>query len=143
MWGQPLVLDFSYEDFMMRRFRKACGQQLHYLYHLNRANRDPFNLILCNVGPGNEAIEAAYKRSVNNASLDLFPWTVISESYLNIFPKERLVYLTPHTEDLLDEYSDDDVYIIGMFVDCGGDSTGRPLSLQKAEQDGLRVASLP
>lgn len=36
---------------------------------------------------------------------------------MDLFPKEKLVYLTPHCFNDLEEFSYDDYYIIGGMVD--------------------------
>lgn len=46
-----------------------------------------------------------------------FVMNIHAESYLDMFPKERLVYLTPHCREVLREYDHDDIYIIGAIVD--------------------------
>lgn len=46
-----------------------------------------------------------------------FPLNIHKESYLDIFPKEQLVYLTPHCREEMTNYDPDIVYIIGGMVD--------------------------
>lgn len=46
-----------------------------------------------------------------------FPLNIHEDSYLNHFPKEKLVYLTPHCRNDLEEFNHDDIYIIGAMVD--------------------------
>jgi ribonuclease P protein 1 len=55
------------------------------------------------------------------------------QSYVDLFPKERLVYLSPHAEHELLEDDEDNIYVIGGFVDTGRDAH-RPLSYARAQK---------
>jgi ribonuclease P protein 1 len=46
-----------------------------------------------------------------------FPLHLHESSYLDKFPKEQLVYLTPHCREEMLEYDHDAIYIIGAIVD--------------------------
>lgn len=46
-----------------------------------------------------------------------FPMNIHSQSYLDIFDKEQLVYLTPHCREEMDNYDHDAIYIVGALVD--------------------------
>jgi hypothetical protein len=65
---------------------------------------------------------------------------VHKESYVDIFDKEKLVYLTPHCRNELIDYNHDDIYIVGAMVDK---ANNEPISLAKAKKLGLRMAKLP
>lgn len=64
-----------------------------------------------------------------------------TESYLDIFPRERLVYLTPDAKDSIQTYNHDDIYIIGAFLDKF--SLNKPVSHTKALCEGIRQYRLP
>lgn len=61
-------------------------------------------------------------------------------SYLEKYPREQLVYLTPHCQEELLTYDHDAVYIIGGIVDK---SSGEPLTLAKAKREGIRMQKFP
>jgi ribonuclease P protein 1 len=69
-----------------------------------------------------------------------FPINITEKSYLDLFPKENIVYLTPHCREELREFDHDAIYIIGAMVDKGN---SEPLSLAKAKREGLKMAKLP
>lgn len=46
-----------------------------------------------------------------------FPLNLHEECFTKVFPKEKLVYLTPHCKENLEEFNHDDVYIVGCMVD--------------------------
>lgn len=59
---------------------------------------------------------------------------------MEIFPKDKLVYLTSESDDLLEELNEDDVYIIGGIVDH---NRLKGLTFKQATEEGLRTARLP
>lgn len=46
-----------------------------------------------------------------------FPMNIHEKSYLDLFPKQKLVYLTPHCREEMDTFDHDAVYIVGAIVD--------------------------
>ena len=68
------------------------------------------------------------------------PMTVSSESYLDLFPKEKLVYLTPDSKEELIEWDHTKVYIVGALVDL---SAEKPLTFSKARREGIQTLRLP
>jgi ribonuclease P protein 1 len=65
---------------------------------------------------------------------------VTEKSYLDIFPREKLVYLSPHARDELMSFDEDEIYIVGAMVDK---TDPRPFSLAKSKKEGLRIKKLP
>ncbi|XP_075974215.1 tRNA methyltransferase roswell [Anticarsia gemmatalis] len=137
--GQSVVIDCSYENDMVFKESVNAAKQLTFVFGDNRIHKDPFNLHLCNLNMESNFIKHLRK---NIPSLDepWFPMNLHSNSYLDIFPKEKLVYLTPHCRDELSEFDHDAVYIIGCMVDK---MNNEPLSLARAKRDGLKMAKLP
>lgn len=77
---------------------------------------DPFDLHLCNANKEGVLMKHLYKLmpTIYEPS---FPLNIHEDSYLKIFPKEQLLYLTPHCREEMTEYDPDLVYIIGGIVD--------------------------
>ncbi|CAH1639790.1 unnamed protein product [Spodoptera littoralis] len=138
-YGQSVVIDCSYEDYMVYKEALNAAKQLTYVFGDNRIHKEPFNLHMCNVNMGGQFMKQMRK---NIPSLDepWFPLNIHTESYLDIFPKEKLVYLTPHCREELSKFDHDAVYIIGCMVDK---VNNEPLSLAKAKRDGIKMAKLP
>lgn len=65
---------------------------------------------------------------------------VEEKSYLDLFPKERLVYLSSESENVLESLNQDDVYIIGGLVDH---NRLKGITHKTALEQGLRHARLP
>ena len=125
------------------------------LYYRNRANRGhfpqsiPFDIHLTNVAKSTKTVHflPRYIHRMDQLSLH-------SSSYLDLpelFPRSRLVYLSPHNEFLateaLEHYSHDDIYIVGGLNDVLTPKWGewditKALFL-KAYREELRFARLP
>ena len=95
---------------------KSCAKQLVEVHGGNRRHDHPFHIYLCNVNINGFLIELLHRYIPNLFEKD-FPMTVTSKSYLELFDKNKLVYLTPHCNAILDKYDPQATYIIGALVD--------------------------
>uniref|UniRef100_A0A182QPT4 RNA (guanine-9-)-methyltransferase domain-containing protein 1 n=1 Tax=Anopheles farauti TaxID=69004 RepID=A0A182QPT4_9DIPT len=138
-FGINLVIDCSYDDYMNDKEMRNTAKQLMLCFALNRSHDEPFNIHHCNANFGKTTMKQLEKHLVQIHQPD-FPFNVTERSYTDLFPKERLVYLTPHCKNDLTEFNPDDIYIIGAMVDK---SSQEPVSLGKAKKQGLRMARLP
>jgi ribonuclease P protein 1 len=138
-FGRPLVLDCGYDEFMSPREAKNCAKQVEILLTLNRNHNQPFNLHLCNVAPDSRMM-GYLEKIIPTIRDDAYPLIVTEQSYLNLFPKKELVYLSPHAKEELEEYDENEIYIIGGMVDK---SDPRPFSLAKAKKENVRMKKLP
>ncbi|XP_050074845.1 mitochondrial ribonuclease P protein 1 homolog [Anopheles maculipalpis] len=138
-FGVNLVIDCSYDDYMNDKEMRNTAKQLMLCFALNRSHQEPFNIHHCNANFNKTTMKQLEKHLVQLHQPE-FPFNVTERSYEELFPKERLVYLTPHCKTDLTEFNPDDVYIIGAMVDK---SSQEPVSLGKAKKQGLRMARLP
>jgi len=139
MYGQTIVIDLGYDKHMVHRESVNCADQIRDVYGFNKMNRQPFNLHLCNADPTSNIMQQLIK-FIPNMNTPACLMTVTEKSYLDLFPKSKLVYLTPHCKTELAEFDHDTIYIIGGIVDK---SIQQPVSLAKAKREGIRVARLP
>ncbi|KAL6260064.1 hypothetical protein P5V15_007603 [Pogonomyrmex californicus] len=139
MFEPKIIFDCSYENYMTYFEIHNCAKQLSLAFARNRAHVDPMCLYFCNLNKDGMLIQYFYSNMPNLLDDD-FPAIVTSQSYLDLFPRDQLLYLTPHCKTDLTEYDSDVIYIIGAIVDK---SNKEPLSLAKAEKEGIRVAKLP
>ncbi|XP_074604706.1 uncharacterized protein LOC141858004 [Brevipalpus obovatus] len=130
-----IVLDFDYEDHMTVKQLTTLGKEVKASVAKVMKMERNASLYFCNFKP--DCNTAKFLRSDWRSDL-AFVWNS-HQSYLDIFPKENLVYLTAHTDNII-EFNKEDIYIIGAMVDIG---TKEPLSAIKAEKEGLRMAKLP
>uniref|UniRef100_A0A182WJR9 RNA (guanine-9-)-methyltransferase domain-containing protein 1 n=1 Tax=Anopheles minimus TaxID=112268 RepID=A0A182WJR9_9DIPT len=138
-YGVNLVIDCSYDDYMNDKEMRNTAKQLMLCFALNRSHAEPFNVHHCNANLGKTTMKQLEKHLVQLHQPE-FPFNITERSYMDLFPKERLVYLTPHCKNDLTEFNPDDIYIIGAMVDK---SSQEPVSLGKAKKQGLRMARLP
>lgn len=116
LYGQKIVLDCGYEQFMKPQEIKNCAKQLQLVFATNRVHKEPFDLYFCNADLEGELMKILH-RAIPPLYDDDFPVNVKTESYLDIFDKKNLVYLTPHTQNEMQEFDHDAVYIVGAYVD--------------------------
>ncbi|XP_050030696.1 mitochondrial ribonuclease P protein 1 homolog [Dermacentor andersoni] len=137
MFGQTLVFDLDYEQEMSNRELINAADQLQEVFAANRLSPDPFNLVFCGL-KGEQYKHHVYK-AIPHLGKPSCLITVTENSYLDLYPKEKLVYLTPDARQPL-RYSDDAIYIVGAMVDLG---TQMPYSVARAKRQGISFARLP
>ncbi|KAM9033151.1 tRNA methyltransferase 10 homolog C [Sarcophilus harrisii] len=115
IFGQPLVFDMAYENFMPERDLKNTVCQLLESEGANRKDIDPFHIYFCNLrvdSPYHKELLNRYKEKWNELLL-----TATEKSHVDVFPKERLIYLTADSPNVMTTFRHDKIYIIGSFVD--------------------------
>ncbi|XP_025108713.1 tRNA methyltransferase 10 homolog C-like [Pomacea canaliculata] len=137
MYGTPLIFDMDYEQFMRDQDCSNLVDQLLMVHGKNRDSMDPFHLIFTSLNPKGKVFPMMEKRLLQGQH---FLATVTDRSYLDLFPSEKLVYLSPHAPNALKEVSSDDIYIVGGFIDK---AYGKPVSFARAKAQGIRSAKLP
>ncbi|NXX14228.1 TM10B methyltransferase, partial [Podargus strigoides] len=70
----------------------------------------------------------------------IFQMDTSQESYLDLFPLDAIVYLTPDSENVLEDIDPNKVYVLGGLVD---ESIHKKLTLQRAQEQFLQTARLP
>ncbi|XP_046887179.1 tRNA methyltransferase 10 homolog C isoform X2 [Hypomesus transpacificus] len=93
VFGQPLVFDMSYEQSMAKREVENTVSQLLEVEGSNRRAKEPFHLHFCNLQPDSGYQRELIKRYGADAWERLLI-TASNQSYVDMFPPERLVYLT-------------------------------------------------
>lgn len=93
-----------------------AAKQLMLCFAENRIHNNPFDLHYHNVNWKSTTMKCL-QNYIPTLHEKWFPLNLSEKSYLDAFPKEKLVYLTPHCRNDLVEYNPDDVYIIGAMVD--------------------------
>lgn len=137
MNGPHLVFDFAFEQTMSDQELTNLISQIQLCHGENKVIREPFHFHFCNIIPGSQT-DVKLRRGIPN--LDELPLSVTKHHYLDCYPKERLVYLSPNSPNLLQKFEVDDVYVIGAIVDKAVED---PLTLAKAKKEKIRTARFP
>ncbi|XP_015930858.1 mitochondrial ribonuclease P protein 1 homolog [Parasteatoda tepidariorum] len=137
LFGNRIVIDLDYDDYMIEKERRSCAAQLRHIIVANKNNHNPFDLYFCNANPTFKCVQYL-KHDVPNIEDSLN--TFYDESYLDIFPSEQLVYLSPHANESLKSFDPSAIYIIGGFVDV---VKKEKISTEKAFTEGIKSYSLP
>ncbi|XP_076237057.1 tRNA methyltransferase roswell [Calliopsis andreniformis] len=139
MYEPTVVFDLGYDSYMTSYEAQNCVKQLVLSFSINRIHADPFNLYFCNANKDSFVMQKLHQSIPTIYDLD-FPLNITSKSYLDIFDKKQLIYLSPHAQEVVNKYDPNMVYIIGAMVDK---VSPQPLSVAKAKQEGIKTAKLP
>ncbi|XP_066473022.1 tRNA methyltransferase 10 homolog B [Tiliqua scincoides] len=135
--GPQLCIDLGMTSHMTKKEISRLAAQIRRLYGSNRKAQKPFWLCLTGF-VRNSPIEEACLRM--NDGFSNYLMDVTPESYLDLFPLETIVYLTPDSENALNEVDPQKVYILGGLVD---ESIQKRLTFQRAQEQHLQTARLP
>lgn len=116
MFGNKIILDCCYEKYMTPREISSCAKQLMLCFAQTRIHDYPFHIHMCNVDYSG-LLMRKLKSYIPTLEKPEFPITVTTQSYLDIFDKKELVYMTPHVSNDIEYYDSNSTYIIGALVD--------------------------
>lgn len=139
MYGPDLLLDCSYEDYMTPVEIRNLASQINDSIGINMKYTTPFHLVFCNFNRNGVLGKCISRYALSFYNSD-YPITVSEKSYLDLYPKEQLVYLTPHCNNVLTTFDANKKYIIGAYVDK---HRPQPVSLAKAKENNLAMAKFP
>ncbi|XP_039946973.1 tRNA methyltransferase 10 homolog B [Hirundo rustica] len=135
--GPRLCVDLGVGGSMTEKESGRLASQIRRLYGANRRAARPFWLCLTEFAAGTPIYEQCFRMNDGFAGylMDTTP-----ESYLDLFPLETIVYLTPDSENVLEDIDPDKVYVLGGLVD---ESIHKQLTLRRAREQSLQTARLP
>ncbi|XP_063999251.1 tRNA methyltransferase 10 homolog C [Pogoniulus pusillus] len=138
IFGQSLVFDMSYEKDMSIREVTNTVKQIVLSESFNRRSVDPFHIYFCNLKE-----DSLYQKEFikhYREAWDRLLVTATDQCYTEVFPKDKLVYLTADSPKVMKTFDHDKIYIIGSMVDK---SIKTGVSLARAKRLGLETAALP
>ncbi|XP_021255960.1 mitochondrial ribonuclease P protein 1 isoform X1 [Numida meleagris] len=138
IFGQPLVFDMSYEKYMSVREVANAVRQIVLSEGCNRRSVDPFHIHFCNLKDDSLYHKEFIKHY--RGAWDKLLITVTDQCYTDIFPKDKLIYLTADSPKVMKTFDHDKIYIVGSMVDK---SIKTGVSLAQAKRLGLETAALP
>ncbi|KAI8810069.1 guanine-1-methyltransferase-domain-containing protein [Cladochytrium replicatum] len=130
-----VVIDLDFSEFMSQKERASMAKQLRHAYGYNRTTPRPVKLVASSfVG----LMKAAILHS--EPSCDRWRMSLDERPFQEIFEKEKLVYLTADSDNVLDDLDEGKVYIIGGIVDR---NRHKGLCFKRAQELGIATAQLP
>lgn len=133
-----LILDF--------RFEYNCDNRLAYIddlmytvdqmYKLNSRDKEPFQMIFCNLNRNGK-----FKKWLTKYyNLNKYLVETTELNYTDIYPRKELVYLTADAKSEMIEYNPNKIYILGVVKDF---CSTLPHSLKAAKLDGIKCERFP
>ncbi|NWH25638.1 tRNA methyltransferase 10 homolog C [Grus americana] len=138
IFGQPLIFDMSYEKDMSVREVANTVRQIVLSEGCNRRSVDPFHIHFCNF-KDDSLYHKEFIKHYREAWGKLLI-TVTDQCYTDVFPKDKLIYLTADSPKVMKTFDHDKIYIVGSMVDR---SIKTGVSLARAKRLGLETAALP
>lgn len=132
-----ICIDMGLANLMNSKEIDRLAGQIRRVYGSNRQAARPLHLTFANL----ETAGAIYKACQNkNDGFAHYRVNMTNSSHLEIFPPEKIIYLTPDSDSVLMSLEDDRVYVLGGLVD---ESPNKNHTLRLAEHQGLATARLP
>ncbi|XP_062593376.1 tRNA methyltransferase 10 homolog B-like [Saccostrea cucullata] len=149
MLEDPILIDLGFADSLVYSEIVHVARQLFSLVEcINRSAFEPtptLNIMFCNAKPSLEDNEflkvfrskeyCGSRRTLNDLPVSL----ITDKSYLDLFPREELVYLSPDAKHYYIP-EQDGIPIIGAIVDK---TTKDKLSYSRAFEDNIKIRRLP
>ncbi|KAM9589239.1 tRNA methyltransferase 10 homolog B [Morphnus guianensis] len=135
--GPRLCVDLGMADCMTQKETSRLASQIRRLYGANRRAEKPFWLCLTEFVVGSLIYEECFRM---NDGFSNYLMDTTEESYLDLFPLDAIVYLTPDSDNVLEDIDPNKVYVLGGLVD---ESIHKKLTLQRARDQSLQTARLP
>ncbi|KAL1491848.1 hypothetical protein ABEB36_012383 [Hypothenemus hampei] len=129
-----VCIDLSFDHLMIDKDMAKTIKQILRVYTENRRAPAPMQLHLTN-------FKGKCKKEMERHN-GYQHWDInFHEShYLDVFPKEKLIYLTSDSDNVIKQLENDKIYIIGGLVDHNGH---KGICFNKAVEEGIAHAQLP
>lgn len=106
-----LALDFSFDHLMNPKDIAKCIKQVQRCYCDNRRATNPLQFHIVHLN-GKSREEMSKLTGYENWDVNIH-----SESYMELFKKEDLVYLSSESDNVVQTLDETKVYIVGALVD--------------------------
>jgi ribonuclease P protein 1 len=114
--GEQILIDCGFEvEHARSRYISKLVDQLEYFFAHIHQYHSPSFVTLCNFASDGQIQQEFSRRASQHRSISCFETT--ESSYLDLFDRQKLIYLSPHSPYEMSEYDHDAVYIIGAIVD--------------------------
>ena len=129
-----LIIDWDFEEQMVDKEMNSLSKQLMYGYAANKKSVKPVNLIFTG-WKSKKLTDRLVTHGSQNWVVDIH-----EQCYIEIFDKESLVYLTADSENTVDKFEEDKIYIVGGIVDH---NRHKNIWFNKAKEQGISHAKFP
>ena len=135
--GIKVCLDFQFEGMMIEKELTHLVNQAKRVYSSNKSATTPFDLHFINLHKTSKTYQMCCDK---NTGFENYPVTMSDCGATELFEAERIVYLTPDSDTILEELCHDHVYVIGGLVD---DSVKKNTSQLFCDHVNITTAKLP
>jgi len=140
-WNSKIsvAIDMSFDDLMSDKDLKRTLTQIQYCYSANRRSSNPLKLYVTNFRGKSRPIFDQIQGATNWHEKCI---QLKDEHFSDCFPdgKQKLVYLSSESPNVLTKLDDDKIYIIGGLVDH---NAHKGLCLRLAQEKEIEHARLP
>ncbi|CAF2372662.1 unnamed protein product [Rotaria sp. Silwood2] len=135
--GEILVIDCGFEEEHVREYYLSnLVDQIQYLFADITRYHSPSFVYLCNLSRHGR-LQTEFTR---RASLENMCFEFTESSYLDLFPNDKLVYLSPDSNIEMTSFDHDAIYIVGGIADRTGK---KPLTFGKAKRENIKHQRFP
>ncbi|KAM4053211.1 tRNA methyltransferase 10 homolog B isoform 1-T3 [Anomaloglossus baeobatrachus] len=135
--GPKLCIDLSMTDHMSKKEISRLAAQIRRLYGSNKKAAKPFWLYLTGFVENSLLYDECVR--MNDGFVHYLVEST-ADSFVDLFPLDTIVYLTPDSDHVLADIDPTKVYVLGGLVD---ESVQKKVTYQKAKDNGLQTARLP
>ena len=132
-----ICIDLQYEQFMNEKELVHLARQLSRVYGANKKSEDPCHLTFCNLPQNSKTHKICSEKNDGFANYIL---NFSEKPLIETFLKEEIVYLSPDSNETLEEIDESKVYVIGGLVD---DSVKKSSTLTFAKEQNIKSVKLP
>ena len=133
LFGNPFVFDFKVGEQNPREMNNALTQ-IDICYGANKKHIEPFHMHFTGVPLSGPLVEEMKWKGLDRYFIDIH-----EQDIHEVFPRDKLVYLTPQSYFDLD-YNPDNIYVMGALV---ASYDTKPYTAAKAKTLKLKTACLP
>lgn len=131
-----VAIDLSFDELMIEKDLASCAAQLMRVYTDNRRAKQPIPLHFT----GLKADGKLYEKLERNEGWKNWDVKRHEESFMELFEKDKIIYLTSESDNVLDVLEKGATYVIGGLVDH---NHHKSLTLELAKKKNIRTARLP
>jgi tRNA (guanine9-N1)-methyltransferase len=135
-----ICIDLQYEELMNDKELTHLARQLSRVYGWNKKSIQPCHLSFCNLKPESKTYQICCSKNDGFANYIIEKSEKSVEEFDDNIPKSSIIYLSPDSDEILEELSTDTLYVIGGLVD---ESVQKHSTLSFAGSHQIKTAKLP